>query len=561
MRALLSSRDIRPDAVAIYIRWSTEEQGEGTTLEIQRERCALFARSQGWQVREALTFIDEGYSGANMERPAMKRLRQAVAAGTVDCVVSYKLDRLSRNLVDTVNLVRQEWAGKCIYRSATEGFDTSSDSPAGGLILNILASFAEFERAVIRDRTRAGSLRRMREGMYISGVVPFGYKRAGKGQLAVKPGEAETVARIFKLAVSSVVASATGIARQLNEEGLPGPGGGKWWSSAVSRLLRNPVYMGSVVYGRRNLSPALPGGSGRHDATGEVLADVAGTVPAIVSRELFEQAHALLLRRKESKPHKTNRASGAYLLTTVATCRCGGPLGAVKDRHGALYYRCQRKQQGVGCRARSVAFRGAPVEARIVQALRGRFGGSRHAAALALLTERVSSGGRQSEIDGAIKTVARKRADVIADLGRLRRQTRKGELSPSLYEELKADAVAELRELEERLRDLEAQHAASGERAATTERLAEALRTLDEWEALRPIDRKELLRALAERISICYPGRGEPVQVDAKWIGNNGEALAQALHTWALLLADCAERQVVTETKNRLNACPGPDAV
>jgi len=505
--------------VAIYIRWSTEEQGEGTTLEIQRERCALFVRSQGWMVREELTFVDEGYSGANLERPGLKRLRQAVLAGWVDCVVSYRLDRISRNLVDTVTLVRQEWAGKCIYRSATEGFDTSQDSPTGGLIFNILASFAEFERAVIRDRTIAGTRRRMKEGMYISGTVPFGYERAGKGQLRVKPGESDTVARIFEMALVDVSATPTNIARRLSQEGIPGPGGGKWWATTVTALLRNPLYAGMVVYGRRNISPTSPGGSGRHDASGEPIASVDDAVPAIVSREVFEKVHALLSQRQLSKPKNSNRASGEYLLTTIAKCKCGGPLGAVKDRHGNVYYRCQRKQQGAGCWAGAVAFRGKPVEERIVEALRERFGGGRKQEAFGILRERFASDCRRRELEEAIKATERRKQEVLVDLARLRRQARQGELRASTYEEFKADAEAEMAELEERLRGLQVQHAATGREEAVLDQLERALNALDEWDDLPPAGRKELLRTLAPRIVVFYPGRARDIDVQVQWIG------------------------------------------
>ncbi|HWI66569.1 MAG TPA: recombinase family protein, partial [Symbiobacteriaceae bacterium] len=87
---------VDPTKVAIYIRWSTEDQGEGTTLEVQSETCRAYLVSQGWAVNPELIFIDDGYSGGSIERPAMARLRSAVAAGEVHCVVVYKLDRLSR---------------------------------------------------------------------------------------------------------------------------------------------------------------------------------------------------------------------------------------------------------------------------------------------------------------------------------------------------------------------------------------------------------------------------------------------------------------------------------
>jgi site-specific DNA recombinase len=516
---VLRTTDVRPDAVAIYIRWSTDEQGEGTTLEVQRERCSLFVRSQGWMVREDLTFVDEGYSGATLDRPGLTRLRQAVADGRVDCVVTYKLDRLSRNLAETMLLVRQEWAGRCIYRSATEGFDTSQDSPTGGLIFNILASFAEFERAVIRDRTVAGTRRRMKEGMYISGTVPFGYERAGKGQLKIKPGEAETVARIFEMALTDLTATPTQIARRLNEEGIPGPSGGKWWASTVTALLRNPLYAGVLVYGRRNLPPTVPGGVGRYDARGEPIAQVEGAVPAIIRPELFAKVHAVLAQRMAGKPRRGNRARDEYLLTTVATCKCGGPLGAVKDRYGNLYYRCQRKHQGVGCTAGSVAFRGKPVEEAIAQALRARFAMGLKEQALQILQERFASDSRRRELEEAIKALERRKQEVLEDLARLRRQARQGKLAASTYEELKADAEAEWGALDARQRDLQGQAARAGKDGSVLAQMELSLQALDEWESLPPAGRKELLRALCEQLTVFYPGQGQEIRVEVTWIG------------------------------------------
>ena len=287
----------------------------------------------------------------------------------------------------------------------------------------------------------------------------------------------------------------------------------------MAALLRNPLYAGMVVYGRRNLPPSSPGGIGRHDANGEAIASVEDAVPAIVSREVFEKVHALLGQRQTSKPKNTNRASGEYLLTTIATCKCGGPLGAVKDRYGNVYYRCQRKQQGVGCWAGAVAFRGKPVEDRIVQALRARFGGTRKQEALQILRERSASDCRRRELEEAIKATERRKQEVLGDLARLRRQARQGELKASTYEEFKADAEAEMQDLEERLRGLQVQHMATGKNHAVLEQLERALDTLDEWDSLTPARRKELLRALSTHIMVFYEGRAKDIEVDVQWIG------------------------------------------
>ncbi|HLN60111.1 MAG TPA: recombinase family protein, partial [Symbiobacteriaceae bacterium] len=108
-----SGNDIDPRKAAIYIRWSTDDQGDGTTLEVQRRNCEMYVQSQGWHINPDLIFVDEGWSGGNLDRPGLNRLRAMVRKGAIDVVVVFKLDRLSRNVLDTVNLVLDEWEGHC----------------------------------------------------------------------------------------------------------------------------------------------------------------------------------------------------------------------------------------------------------------------------------------------------------------------------------------------------------------------------------------------------------------------------------------------------------------
>ncbi|HWI53053.1 MAG TPA: recombinase family protein, partial [Symbiobacteriaceae bacterium] len=160
--------------VAIYIRWSTEDQGEGTTLDVQMEACQAFILSQGWSVAPERIYIDDGISGGTLERPALSRLRSAISQGFVDCVVVYKLDRLSRSVVDMVRLVLDEWEGHCCIKSAREPIDTLTQT--GRLFFYQLMSFAEWERSVIRERTFAGKLRRAQEGKNPGITAAYGYR-------------------------------------------------------------------------------------------------------------------------------------------------------------------------------------------------------------------------------------------------------------------------------------------------------------------------------------------------------------------------------------------------
>ena len=512
-------REIRPSAVAIYIRWSTDEQADGTSLEVQQERCELYVRSQGWGVSPELVFIDDGYSGGSLDRPALTRLRSVVASGSVDCVVTYRLDRLSRNLVDTVNLVRQEWKGRCIYRSATEGFDTSDDSPTGSLIFNILASFAEFERALIRERTYSGLLRRMKEGMYISGVVPYGYARGpGKGTLVISSrsedgsltGDAAIAYRLFALSSGPAPLPPRQIAIMMNHQGLPSPGGGPWYSGTVEHILKNPVYAGNVQYGRRN--PSTPGGHRSSTIATQ------GTVPALVTPEEWEIVQRNLSLRPGAKPKGKNHVREDYLLTSIASCRCGGPIASVTDRNGNLYYRCGRKAKGAGCSADCRAFRASAVDENIGELVRQRFAGrGQKERALQMLEHDLSATQHRNELAHALTEVEHRQDKVRDDLRRLLRQARAGELSARTYEEFRADAEREMQELAARSQRLKAEMESVNHSDVTLEQYRAALAAADEWRSLEPTARKRILRLLVQHLTLFRGGHG-PVEIDIEWL-------------------------------------------
>ncbi len=311
-----------PDRVAVYIRWSTDEQGLGTTLDVQRERVELFVRSRGWPFREELVYIDDGYSGATLERPALSRLREAIQQGDATCVVVYRLDRLSRSLLDTVTLVRREWAGKAVLCSATENFDTQS--PIGQMIFNLLVSFAEFERNLIRDRTLSGKRKRAEQGRNAGQRYPLGYRKGANGSWALDGVDEETgdltgaaalVRRIFDAFLRGMSTGA--IARQLNQEQVPTPMGRQWRFHYISRILQNPLYAGEYRYGSRN------------------AVAVTQAAPTIVTAEEFQRVQEQLRgRRVKRSPH------ALYPLSGLARClRCGEPLAGSRGR-GRRYYVC-----------------------------------------------------------------------------------------------------------------------------------------------------------------------------------------------------------------------------
>ncbi len=196
------SVDAKTIRCAIYTRKSTEEglQQEFNSLDAQREASEAFIVSQkheGWQV---ITdhFDDGGYTGGNMDRPALKRLLAAVEARSVDCIVVYKVDRLSRSLLDFARIIEIFDRNGVSFVAVTQQFNTTSS--LGRLTLNILLSFAQFEREIISERTRDKMSAARRKGKWIGGHPVLGYDIDTKGgRIIVNPAEAEQVRTIFGL--------------------------------------------------------------------------------------------------------------------------------------------------------------------------------------------------------------------------------------------------------------------------------------------------------------------------------------------------------------------------
>lgn len=158
----LESFAVPLDDTAVYVRWSTADQGDGTTLETQLEACRKLCAHSGWTITEDRIFIDAGESGGNLVRPALDRLRSAVRQGAVKRVIVYRLDRLTRDTPDFNRLVRDEWedAKRCQVISTVEGL-IDVDNPTTLLSANIFVGFAEYERLVIRP----GLIRASRSGL------------------------------------------------------------------------------------------------------------------------------------------------------------------------------------------------------------------------------------------------------------------------------------------------------------------------------------------------------------------------------------------------------------
>ena len=197
-----STTNLRKLNCAIYTRKSTEEglEQEFNTLDAQRESAEAYIKSQeteGW-VCLPEHYDDGGFTGGNMERPALKRLLADIEAGKIDCVVVYKVDRLSRSLMDFAKMLEVFERKRVAFVSVTQQFNTTNSM--GRLMLNVLLSFAQFEREIISERTRDKMAAARRKGKWVGGLAPLGYDIDPVARrLKVNEDEASRVRSIFEL--------------------------------------------------------------------------------------------------------------------------------------------------------------------------------------------------------------------------------------------------------------------------------------------------------------------------------------------------------------------------
>jgi site-specific DNA recombinase len=241
----------------VYTRKSSDEglEREFNSLHAQREACEAFIASQrheGWHVLAA-HYDDGGYSGGTMDRPALKRLLNNIAAGTVDIVVVYKIDRLTRSLFDFAKIVEALDAKGVSFVSVTQAFNTTTSM--GRLTLNVLLSFAQFEREVTSERIRDKIAASKKKGMWMGGAVPLGYDPVDR-KLKINTEEAKTVSRLFELYLE------LGSVRKLQEEtrrlGLKTKirtladgrrlGGTAFSRGHLYRILSSPIYIGRIPH-------------------------------------------------------------------------------------------------------------------------------------------------------------------------------------------------------------------------------------------------------------------------------------------------------------------------
>ena len=328
---------MKPVRCAIYTRKSSEEGLEQSfnSLDAQREACAAYILSQaseGWTALPEI-YDDGGLSGGSLERPALQRLLGEVRAGRIDIIVVYKVDRLTRSLLDFAKLVEAFDAAATSFVSVTQSFNTTTSM--GRLTLNMLLSFAQFEREVTAERIRDKIAASKAKGMWMGGTPPLGYAPDGR-TLRICEDHAAIVCDIYQRYLT--LGNVRLLERQLVAERITSPvrtrstregqyGGAPFSRGQLYAILRNPVYVGQITHGAKSYK---------------------GLHAAIVTEELFGAVQALLDENRQGERRRTRIADPSLLAGKVSGAGGEALIAAHATKAGKRYryYVSRSLQQG-----------------------------------------------------------------------------------------------------------------------------------------------------------------------------------------------------------------------
>lgn len=294
---------------AIYVRVSTQEQfEEGFSIPAQKERLRAFCTSQGWNIVNE--YIEEGHSAKDTNRPQLQALLDDLKKDKFDLVLVYRLDRLTRSVLDLYQLLKTFDENNVSFKSATEVYDTTT--AIGRLFITLVAALAQWERENLAERVKFGTQQMVEQGIRPGSPRPYGYKYQN-GKLIIVEDEAKWVKYIFDKYVTN---GAQTIARELNQLGVKNKSGDTWHGSSIRYILDNPLYAGLLRWDYRGSN-----GNKRIFNDDPTVVDLhQEDFKPIISKEDYERTHSLIKHRHKNQVRSTTH----YPFSTIIRCsECG----------------------------------------------------------------------------------------------------------------------------------------------------------------------------------------------------------------------------------------------
>jgi site-specific DNA recombinase len=489
---------------AVYTRKSTEEglEQEFNSLDAQREAAEAFIRSQaneGWTCLPG-RYDDGGFTGANMERPALQRLLADIQAGKIDLVCIYKLDRLSRSLLDFTKMMETFERHGVSFVSITQQF--SSATSMGRLVLNVLLSFAQFEREIIAERTRDKVAATRRKGKWAGGTPLLGYDLDPRGgRLLVNEEEAERVRAIFALYLEH--RTLLPVVQELERRGWVGKrwqtrkgrtrGGRTFTKTSLYRLLTNVVYAGKVRYKDEI-----------HD----------GEQPALIDADTFGRVQALLRCHAPviGPPSANGFSSLLKGLLRCLPCDCA-MTPAHSTRKGSQryrYYTCVNAQKRGWQTCPSKSIPAAQIEQLVLGQIQ-RMGRDPKALHDVLAEVRRQDDARLAELEAERGALERDLLRGQSEVRKLLAEVGTGTTSGGVVSRL-AELQERVGQVQQRIARLRAQREAVQQERLDEAEAARALAGLDPaWQTMTPAEQARIVALLVSRVD--YDGAGGKIAI------------------------------------------------
>ena len=478
---------------AIYTRKSTEEglDQEFNTLDAQRESGEAYVRSQQHEGWEYLPdhYDDGGFTGGNMDRPALKRLMADIEAGRIDCVVVYKVDRLSRSLLDFAKMLEVFERHQVAFVSVTQQFNTTTSM--GRLMLNVLLSFAQFEREMISERTRDKIAATRRKGKWSGGMPILGYDVDPRGsKLVVNEDEANRVRTIFELYLEHH--SLLAVIAELDKRGWVNKrwitrkgtdrGGKPFTKTSLHKLLTNVTYIGKLRYKDEVHD-------GEHDA--------------IISTDLWQRVQSVLSRNGRTGGSAVRNKFGALLKGILHCSACDSAMSpSHSTKNGTKryrYYVCTTAQKRGWHNCPSKSIPAGEIEQFVVKQLRSI--GRDPALVRETVTQAHSLGESQrAALDAERRGLQRDLAHWNDEVRELLEQIAPNDMDTPATSRL-ADLQERIRGVERRATEVQEQLLALSRGVVDEAEVGKAMAKFDPvWDSLTPREQAHVIDLLVERV-------------------------------------------------------------